>query len=185
MTLPDLQALTVNDERLCGRASDPDAVRDALRAGERALGEARAAGDRRGVARMLGYCAEAERLLGEEDRARARVEEALTIAAALGDDRLTLANTIRLGELARSRGDTDVAVRVLGEAMRLAEADPDGYLRDFALQHLGKALWNGGRPEEAIPLLEEALALRRASGRAGLVASTEEALAAARSALGG
>ncbi|HYH11170.1 MAG TPA: GIY-YIG nuclease family protein [Thermomicrobiales bacterium] len=29
MTLPDLQALTVNDDRLCGRSADPGAVRDA------------------------------------------------------------------------------------------------------------------------------------------------------------
>jgi len=183
VTLPDLQALTVNDERLCGRAADARAVRDALQAGERALAAARMAGDRREVARMLGYCAEAERLLGEENRARARVEEALAIAGELGDERLRLANTIRLGELARSRGDVDTAVRVLLGALRLAEADPDGYLRDFALQHLGKALWNAGRPREAIPLLEEALALRRATGQASLAASTEEALAAARAAL--
>jgi tetratricopeptide (TPR) repeat protein len=178
VTLPDLRALTINDGRLCGHAADRDAVVAALAAGERALATARGWGDRREEARMLGYCAEAKRLLGKEADAIPRVEAALAIARDLGDEQLLRANTIRLGELARSAGDVDTAIRVLREA--LAAAREDRYLLDFALQHLGKALWNAGRASEAVPLLEEALAIRRASGSAGLVASTEEALAAAR-----
>lgn len=180
MTLPDLQALTINDERLCGRAADADAVRAALAEAERALGEARAAGDRRVMARMLGYCAEALRLLGRETEAVSLVDKAARIARELGDARLVRANAIRRGELARSAGALDLAIHLLGDALQDARDDPDRYLVDFALQHLGKALWNAGRAGEAVPLLEEALAIRRAGGKAGLIASTEEALAAAR-----
>lgn len=180
MTLPDLQALTVNDDRLRGRAADPDAVRSALAHGESNLQAALASADPRQIARSLGYCAEAERLLDDFDAAERRVREALDIARALHDERLTRANTIRLGELARSCGNSDAAIRLLDGARQAAAADPDRYLLDFALQHLGKALWNAGRPHEAIPLLEQALDLRRKLCNPGLIASTQEALAAAR-----
>jgi hypothetical protein len=42
-------------------------------------------------------------------------------------------------------------------------------------------LVDAGRADEAVPVLEEALELRRAAGDPSLVASTEQALARARS----
>lgn len=54
MTFPDLQALTINDERLCGCASDPDAVRAALIQGESDLEVARSGDDQGRIVRALG-----------------------------------------------------------------------------------------------------------------------------------
>jgi tetratricopeptide (TPR) repeat protein len=93
--------------------------------------------------------------------------------ALAGNERERTVATIRLGEALRGAKQLDEAEQLLRTALEL---DPD--YRDFALQHLGKTPTDAGRFAEAQSCLGEALAMRQAKGDAGLVASTEAALAA-------
>jgi tetratricopeptide (TPR) repeat protein len=64
-------------------------------------------------------------------------------------------------------------------ALTLSGAASD--YEDFALQHLGKCLVEMGRVDEAIACFDRALILRWMKADPELIASTEEALAGARS----
>jgi tetratricopeptide (TPR) repeat protein len=173
VTLPDLQELAAEDERLRGVAADPAAVEDALARAEEQLGEAEGGA----ALRLHTYVGNAHRLLGRHAEAIAAHGRARELAVEQGDRRAFAAALARLGESYRCAGRLAEAEATLREAL---EASPREF-RHFPLQHLGKALLDRGRVEEAEAVLEEALRLRRAAGDRELVASTERALAAARS----
>lgn len=134
----------------------------------------RTAEDPRERCRLHGYLGNAARLLGRDDEAISELERSRELANELGDARRSTVATIRLAEAHRSADRLELAERLLREALGTGEC------RDFALQHLGKTLLDAGRRDEAIETLAAALALRRATGDAALVASTEQALALAR-----
>jgi tetratricopeptide (TPR) repeat protein len=173
--LPDLETLSVFDDRVRGVARDAEAVRRVIARASAELEEARRRGDRAGEQWLLGYLGNAARLLGEHDAAVARLRESLTLADALGDERRAVVALIRLGEAHRCAGEPRAAEPLLQDALARAEAAaPD--LLDFALQHLGKALLDVGDTTRAREHLERALELRHAKGDAELIESTRAAL---------
>lgn len=182
--LPDLQAASVMDERLRQVVPDRDLLDRAERIANAHLADARRRGDEPALARALGYLGELHRMAGRFEDAHLALAEALAIATRRSDPRVRVAALIRLGELERCSDRYDAAEALLREALTLTgDEDTAGY-RHFALQHLGKVFLNAGRLAEAITTLEAALAIRWTLGQPALVASTEEALAAARDALG-
>ena len=178
--LPNLMSLTRYDAALRQAPTDTAAIEEAVVRAERCLSDARARGDLRGTARLLGYLGEADRVLGRYDAAVALHAEALGLARSLGDRRLEVASQIRLGEAHRCRGDLATAERLFRDALvACAQSDLAAYA-DFALQHLGKCRLDQSDAAEATACFHQALALRRAKGDAELIASTEQALALAR-----
>jgi tetratricopeptide (TPR) repeat protein len=174
-SLPELERLTVYDERLCGVARDAGAVRNAGAAAAGQLTRARRRGDRGRERWLLGYLGNVARLLGDADAAETRLRESLALAEELGDERSAVVALLRLGDAYRCAGDPAAAEPLLRAAFARAEvAGPE--LRDFALQHLGKTLLALGRTDEARRCLEDARELRRAKGDATLLASTDAAL---------
>ncbi len=172
MTLPDLDPLVCFDERLRQVPIDGAALAAALADGRKALAVARPV-ER---FRLLTYCGNAARVLGRSDEAIELLTDALELAR--GGRRIGA--RIRLGEAYRC-ADRPEAVEVLEQA--LAEARAADHQVDFALQHLGKALLDRGDTERASGYLEEALTLRRSGADTQLIASTERALALARTAI--
>jgi tetratricopeptide (TPR) repeat protein len=175
MTLPDLNRLA-RMEALRQVPSDPPAVEHAVAAAEAALASARAERDDEAVRRLLGYLGGAYRMLGRLDAAIAAHEEERALAEHAADGSRLVVALIRLGEAYRCADRYDDAAAALRDALALAPPD----LEHFALQHLGKVLLDGGDVSGAEECLERSLELRRALGDPELVASTEQALAAAR-----
>jgi tetratricopeptide (TPR) repeat protein len=174
------------DEQLRQVIGDDAVLRDAIVAGRAAVREARACGSD-DLGRALGYLGEACRIAGTTwgapdafAEANAALGEALATARAAGDAVRLAAALIRIGELWRCEGRWPKAIAALEEASEISRDRVHGRYADFALQHLGKAYWNAGRSRDAIAALEEALAMRRQAGNEVLMASTEEALRAAR-----
>ena len=177
--LPDLSELGVFDERLRQIAADPARIEQAL---ARASNELARTEDDAERARLLGYIGNTERMLGRHEHAIAHLRESAAMAQNCGDRRAHAIALIRLGEAYRCSdrlGDSEEQLRAA--LTIIADAPLDG-LRDFALQHLGKCLVEAGRSDEAVPALEEALAIREEKAAADLIASTELALAWARTA---
>lgn len=159
---------------------DPGSLRWQLQAHLAQLEQIKAGPDALEVIRMTGLIGEEYRFLGELETALPLLEVALAGAQRLGARRLEMVNCIRLATMYQYMDRHDQAEALFRRALELArEADGTDRL-DFALQHLGKCLVEMGRFEEAAACFEEALALRRAKGDAGLIASTEQALAAVR-----
>jgi HTH-type transcriptional regulator, pleiotropic regulator of extracellular virulence genes len=174
--LPDLEGLSVYDERLRAVAGDPAPVERAAQSAEAALLEARGRVDVRAEIRLLGYLGNARRMLGDVDGAVACLRRSLGLAESGGFERAAVVALIRLGEAHRCADEFARAEEVIAAALARAPRD----LRDFALQHLGKCLLDAGHVERAEAVLEEALALRREKGDAELIRSTAAALARAR-----
>jgi len=162
--------------------ADRDALRIALERDLAAL--AAGVADEHARARLLGRVGEAYRMLGDPDRAAPYLSEALLAARHLGDEPGVAANLIRLATALQHGGEHPRAESLFREALAFSGRPDCATYKDFALQHLGKCLVETGRIDEAIGCFEEALAARLAKGDAALVASTEEALAAARALAG-
>lgn len=180
--LPDLSALTTFDERLREFATDADAVTAAIEAAEASLATARTHDDDHAVRRLLGYLGNGYRILGCPTEAIARLQECFELADASNDARGRTVARIRLGEAYRCCDRLEESEMSLRAA--LAETHANARLadvRDFALQHLGKCLTDQGRVGEAVTSLEEALSLRKRKRNKNLIASTELALARAKS----
>jgi tetratricopeptide (TPR) repeat protein len=173
MNLPDLEALSREDERLRWVAADPGTVEEAAARAERQLREEGA--DR---LRLLGYLGNAYRLLGRHEEAVAAHEGARDLAASREQRRAHAVALVRLGESYRCADRLAEAEATLRAAVEVAPPE----VAHFALQHLGKTLLDRGAAAESAAVLEEALRLRRERGDQDLVRSSERALEAARSA---
>lgn len=170
--LPDLARLVIFDEQLREVAADRQAVLAAAEAAAEALdrSDERDADEK---VRLLGYLANAERALGNYDRAASRLGECLAVAEQTGDERAVTVTLIRLGEVFRSAERLVDAERYLRMALARSRG---GSLEDFALQHLGKCLTDAGRLDDARGYLSEALRIREAKADPDLVSSTRAAL---------
>ncbi|MEU5153674.1 tetratricopeptide repeat protein [Glycomyces sp. NPDC021274] len=118
----------------------------------------------------LGEYAEAQRVLA------AAVDRAAT-------PRQRVAALVNLGDAHRYPGDLAEAEPLYEQAIEIARAESPNTLH-FALQHYGKHLIDARRPHHAVEILTEVLAMRRKIGDPALITSTQEALSAARAAVG-
>jgi tetratricopeptide (TPR) repeat protein len=125
-----------------------------------------------------GQIGEAYRALGQLEPARRHLEKAVAEARAHGLRKQLGTNLVRLATALQYADAHEAAMPLFEEA--LVVTAETGVALDFAHQHLGKCLAELGRWGEAIGHFEQALAMRQARGDAGLIASTEEALEAAR-----
>ncbi|MFE5585674.1 hypothetical protein [Kitasatospora sp. NPDC056531] len=114
--------------------------------------------------------------LGHHEEARTLLRQSLDLAAAIGNIRAVVATGLNLGDAHRYAGDVQTADALYRSALNTARSQhPE--LVDFALQHTGKHLMERGDLADAQAHLQEALRLRIAKGDAGLVESTQAALA--------
>jgi kanamycin kinase len=154
---------------------------EAIQAQQESLHEALHADDLEGELHALGPLGEAYRMLGQLDAALPHLERAVALARELDKPKFVLSNLIRLATAYQYLNRHAEAEPLFEEATALARRL--GMLEDFALQHHGKSLAEQGRWAAAVERFEQALALRQAKGNAQLVASTEDALEAARARL--
>ncbi|MBV6700113.1 tetratricopeptide repeat protein [Kitasatospora aureofaciens] len=114
--------------------------------------------------------------LGHHEEARTFLRQSLDLAAAIGNTRAVVATGLNLGDAHRYAGDVQTADALYRSALNTARSQhPE--LVDFALQHTGKHLMERGDLAGAQAHLQEALRLRIVKGDAGLVESTQAALA--------
>ncbi|MGE7432740.1 tetratricopeptide repeat protein [Kitasatospora sp. NPDC001175] len=114
--------------------------------------------------------------LGHHEEARTFLRRSLDLAAAIGNSRAVVATGLNLGDAHRYAGDVQTADALYRSALNTARSQhPE--LVDFALQHTGKHLMERGDLTGAQAHLQEALRLRIAKGDAGLIESTQAALA--------
>ncbi|RKT11007.1 tetratricopeptide repeat protein [Streptomyces sp. 1114.5] len=114
--------------------------------------------------------------LGNHEEARATLRQSLDLAAAIGNTRAVVATGLNLGDAHRYAGDVRTAAALYRSALNTAR-NQHPELVDFALQHTGKHLMERGDLEDAQAHLQEALRLWIAKEEAGLVESTQAALA--------
>lgn len=135
-----------------------------------------------------GQIGEAYRSLGQLEQARKHLEAAVAAAREHGLRKQLGTNLVRLATARQYANAHEEAMPLFEEA--LAVTATTGVAADFAHQHVGKCLAELGRWDEAIAHFEQALIMRQARGDMGLgssqgaalIASTEEALEAARAA---
>lgn len=151
----------------------------ALLAEEQAnLAAAETVGDDTARLALLGRVGERERILGRLDDATLHLQAALALAQEHGDRKREITNLIRLATaLHYAEGHTE-ADALFRECLATIERTGEREREDFAHQHYGKCLAEMGQRDEAAAHFAHALALRRAKGDAGLIASTEAAIAA-------
>lgn len=114
--------------------------------------------------------------LGDYDDARVYLRRALDLATASGNTRAVIAIELNLADAYRYAGEAenaDVLCRSALDSTRGGHPE----LVDFALQHPGKHFMEQGSLIPARAHLQEALRLRTAKHDAGLVESTQAALA--------
>lgn len=90
---------------------------------------------------------------------------------------------VNLGDAHRYPGDLEAAEPLYQRAIATARAECPATLH-FALQHYGKHLIDARKPRLAVDVLNEVLEMRRLIGDPSLIASTRQALNAARAAVG-
>lgn len=117
--------------------------------------------------------------LGEYERAQAVLAVAVERAETPHQQVAALVN---LGDAHRYPGRVEAAAPLYERAIEIAQAQCPGTLH-FALQHYGKHLVDAREPALAVEVLTEVLAMRRRIGDPSLIASTQEALSAARAAV--
>lgn len=181
-TLPNLESLTMMDDRLRQVPRDNAAFRRVIEIGQRELDQARASGDAARLRKALTWLGTARRIAGMYEQAEADLDESLQLARDAGDDSQVIGAMIRLAELYRCRDEFSRAEILLRLTLKVIEKTGQTTYRDFALQHLGKTLIDANRVIDAVPYLEEALAIRQQKQSPDLITSTEEALTRAHSA---
>ncbi len=116
-------------------------------------------------AEMLSVMGRTYQRLGEPDKARPLLEEALTTRRhLLGPEHLQVAESLNdLGVLLREEGDSGAAEPLLVEALATRRKVLGGEHRDVAetLVELGRLYSDKGSDQRAEPLFREALAIRR------------------------
>ncbi|MFD4658949.1 tetratricopeptide repeat protein [Kitasatospora sp. NPDC058444] len=114
--------------------------------------------------------------LGRHEDAHMFLRRSLDLAAETGNTRAVVATGLNLADAYRYAGDVQTADALYRSALSDARGrHPE--LLDFALQHTGKHLMERGDLADAQVHLQEAMRLRIAKGDAGLVESTQAALA--------
>jgi predicted ATPase/DNA-binding SARP family transcriptional activator len=109
--------------------------------------------------------------LGDDDKARALLERALTVARESGDRETAAKALLSLGDLARARGDLNGAIESQEEALALSREFDDSYQSAIALHHLAESLRDSGDYPRARELFEESIRKTRESG--DLLAATD------------
>lgn len=94
-----------------------------------------------------------------------------------------VAALVNLGDAHRYPGELASAEPLYERAIEIAQAECPNTLH-FALQHFGKHLIDARRPHLAVEVLTEVLLMRQKIGDTTLIASTLQALSAARAAVG-
>jgi len=128
--------------------------------------------------KLLGELGEHARILGELEASQHYLERALDLAREYQDSGRIVANLIRLGTTLQYLNQHTEAEALMREALTLTDQPATCHYHDFALQHLGKLLVETGAYKAARTQFEQALILRKQKGDPGLIASTEQALAA-------
>jgi tetratricopeptide (TPR) repeat protein len=128
--------------------------------------------------RLLSEVGNGLRCLGQHREAISYLERAVVLAQDLGDSRREAANRVRLGTARQFAGEMDEAETDLRAALGV---HPD--YDDFALQHLGKLLVECDRVQEGLTCLCEALRQRHLKADPELIASSRQAVDAARALL--
>lgn len=168
MKLRDLNALCEMDDRLCQVARDPDQIRFEIHQVHHHLQTEQ---DAAASLRMVGWLADAHRVIGQFDAAEEYARHAVA-RSRVGDDATQVAMLIRLGEVLRCAGRPDDAIPILEEASGLAVGGASSS-RHFALQHLGNAAWNANQIDLAREALTAALREREALGDEMLISQTQ------------
>ncbi|MEU6860592.1 tetratricopeptide repeat protein [Glycomyces sp. NPDC046736] len=117
--------------------------------------------------------------LGDHEAAQRVLGEALERA---DTPHQKVAALVNLGDAHRYAGAIEIAEPLYTEAVDLARAESPAALH-FALQHYGKHLVDARRPGRAVEVLTEVLRMRERIGDAALIASTRDALEAAKLAI--
>ena len=138
------------------RRSDPDELTVARTYGERALGLARAVGDRHAEAYALGQLMASSYAQGDMAASRAFAERALAIARELGDVQL-IAECLQM--VASTRTDPDERRRLHAEALACAREVGDVLLESSELDSLFSLELHAGRIEEGSGYLEQSAVL--------------------------
>lgn len=94
-----------------------------------------------------------------------------------------VAALVNLGDAYRYPGRLDAAEPHYRRAIELARTRCPDYVH-YTLQHYGKHLIDARRPHLAVDVLTEVLEIRERLGDPALIASTQDALSAARAAVG-
>jgi predicted ATPase/transcriptional regulator with XRE-family HTH domain len=132
-------------------------LEEAARHMDVALPLKRAAGERRGVIRLLAGSGALKTMKGAYSAARAPLEESLAIARELGDG-LEIARTLTdLGILASDEGNVAEANAWFDEALSLFSAAGRRMGGSLCLGLLGLVALRSGSPEQAEPLAREAM----------------------------
>jgi predicted ATPase/class 3 adenylate cyclase len=144
--------------RLLGllRRSDPAELAAARAYGERALGLARAVGDRHAEAGALEQLGASSYADGDMAASRAFAERALAIARELSDDQL-VAECLQM--VAGTTADPDARRRLHAEALACAREAGDMLMESAELENLFSVELHAGRIEEGATYLEQAAAL--------------------------
>jgi non-specific serine/threonine protein kinase len=130
---------------------------------DEALALARAAGERRTLAWVLGQAAYTRGVFDEATRHRLASESA-ALAADLGDLMATALASRSLGEVAQRRGDLAGAADAFAADLAAVRALKDTLGIVVALQNLGDVAWAQGDAPRAAARYEAALAVCRAHG---------------------
>lgn len=135
-----------------------------LATGETGLAAARHVGDRKGEALLLNHLGVVHGQLGDPERARQLITEAIDISGAIGDVKGRGRYLNNLGIAAAMLGRYDEALRVLTEALEIVRTSGTPPLEANVLGNLGSACAQLGRYEDAIRYLRPALRIRRDVG---------------------
>jgi tetratricopeptide (TPR) repeat protein len=132
-------------------------------------------------ARLLGAAGAYAGMLRQLDRAQRLLRPAIAVADQTNKDRQRVVLRIRLADVLALDGDSDAAIELLLPLLKVCQDGADlVHLVDFVHQHLGKALIEAGQHAAAMAHLKQALELRERKADPELLASTLEAMAAAR-----
>ncbi|MEU2856550.1 ATP-binding protein [Streptomyces syringium] len=130
-----------------------------------ALGAARATGDRLAEIAVLLDLGVLQWFTGDLAKARASLEQGLTLSRAIGHQ-LGEANCLaELGAVLQSDAEYEESCAALEEALQIFEGLDDRLGQANALTHLSASFWLMGRHQTAPALLDRALALYRELGQ--------------------
>jgi predicted ATPase/class 3 adenylate cyclase len=90
--------------------------------------------------------------------ARARYEEALSIAHEIGDPKLEVEALYSLAYVRDIEGDAEGAESDLRDALRMYREQGDELMATWALETIGMVTTIAGRHEEAVPIIKESIA---------------------------
>lgn len=158
------------------------ALVETIQAEQACLREALASADLAAERQAHGALGEAFRALGQHDRALPHLARALELARAEGSPRGLLQAVLRMAIGLQYAHRHEAAEPLFEEA--LAMARQQGFLLDHVLMAAGKCHAERRRWEVAVAAFEEALAIRRGRSTPDAQGAAEEALEAARQALG-